>query len=82
MEELVLLEKQVRLLVGGEPKDNNPAKDQEKEGFITCTANEENTEDLSQSTVSPNRRTGDLLSYEYTHIHERFGWCMHTHEGI
>ena len=40
-------------------KRYNQAKEWEKEGFITCTS-KENTEDLSQSRVSPRAKLGKL----------------------
>ena len=50
----------VCLLVGVEPKDMTKQKEQEKEGFYLQQV-KENTEDLSQSIVSPNNKIREVL---------------------
>ena len=51
----------VCLLVGVEPKDTTKAKSGRRRDLLLA-ASEENTRDLSQSSVSPNSRIGEVLS--------------------
>ena len=60
----------VPLLVGVEPKDTTKPKIGRRKDLLLAVR-KENTGDLSQSSVSLNSKTGEVLSQEYVHIHER-----------
>ena len=64
-----LLENWVRLLVGVEPIDTPKPKIRRRKDLLLA-ASKENTGDLSQSSVSPDSKTGEVLSYGNMHLHE------------
>ena len=51
----------VHLLVGMEPKDTTKPKIRKRKDLL-LVASKENTRDVSQSSVSPNSKTGEVLS--------------------
>ena len=62
-------------LGGCEAKGHNQAKNQEKD--LLLPASKEDTGDLSQSSISWNSKTGEVLSWRYMHIHEGV-WAEQT----
>lgn len=60
------------------------AKIRRRKGLLFA-ASRENTGSRSQSSVSPNSRTGEAFISACMHIHggggETLGWYMHIHEG-
>lgn len=67
----MLPENQVHLLSGVEPTDAAKPKMNERKGLCRLSASKGNTGDLSQSSVSLNSKTGEVLSSGYMYIHER-----------
>ena len=57
----LLLESWVCLFMGAEPKDPTKPEIRSRK-YLLLAASKENTEDLSQSSVSPNSRIGEILS--------------------
>ena len=57
----LLPENWVRLLVGVEPKDTTKPKSGGRKDLLLA-ASKENTEDLSQISVSPRSKIGEVLS--------------------
>ena len=56
----MLPENWVRLLVGVEPKDTTKAESGRRKDLLLA-ASKENTRDLSQSSVSPNSKVGEVF---------------------
>lgn len=52
----------IGLLAGVEPIDTTKPKSRRRKGFSLLAASEENTGDISQSSVSRNSKTGEVLS--------------------
>lgn len=70
MSSVVLLPRNwVYLLEGIEPKDTTKSKIWRRKDLLLLAASKENTEALSQSSVSQNK-IGEVLSEGYRHIQE------------
>ena len=54
--------------MGVEPKDT--MKPKRRKDISLLAASKENTGDLSQRSIFPNSKIGDVLSYRYMHIRE------------
>ena len=58
----MLPENWVHLLVGVEPKDTTKPKIGRRKDLLLLVASKENTGELSQSSVFPNSKIGEVLS--------------------
>lgn len=74
--DILLPQNWVHLLVGVEPKDTTKPKSGRRRHLLP-EASKENTGDLSQSSVSPNGKIVEVLSYGYMHIHEE-AWAVYA----